>query len=271
MIPETLSSENASTALESLRAMLRSGRFPEGSRLPTERVLCDQLGMSRRAVRRALEVLEAEGRIWRRQGSGTYVGQAPDGLQDHVDMLVNGTDFMEIMEVRLQIEPQLARLAALRARPAEVLRMQELAQKLQDSTDADSRELWDGALHRQIARAAGNRLFLALFDIVNRVRQDEAWQTLRERARSSAGSVSVSHDQHSAIVTAIADHDPARAGEAMRQHLMMLRTILYDQTLGETLAPVDLTPQPDTRTTPNQTPDQTGQKLDDFQEPQPTG
>lgn len=254
-MPDRQTTENANLALESLREMLRSARLAEGSRLPTERELCEHLSMSRRAVRRALEVLEAEGRIWRRQGSGTFVGQAPDGLENHVVSLVSGTDFLEIMEVRLRIEPQLAQLAAVRARPGDILRMRELEQKLHESTDADSRELWDGALHRQIAQSAGNQLFLALFDLVNRVRQDEAWQALRERARNAADSAETAHAQHAAIIAAIADHDPHRAAEAMRQHLMMLQTILFDETSAGAISSRDVISRP----------------LQPQQQPQPTG
>nr|WP_296072128.1 FCD domain-containing protein [uncultured Agrobacterium sp.] len=128
---------------------------------------------------------------------------------------------MEIMEVRLRIEPQLAQLAAMRAKPAEIERMRALVEKTGQSTDADAKELWDGSLHRQIAQSAGNKLFLSIFDVVNRIRQDDAWQSIRELARRSGSNGRASFEQHMAIVEAIADRDPARAGEAMRQHLLM--------------------------------------------------
>lgn len=130
---------------------------------------------------------------------------------------------MEVMEVRLRIEPQLAQLAAMRAKASDVEHLYDLAKKTHESTDADSHELWDGALHRLIAQCAGNRFFLALFDVINRVRQDPAWQTIRERARTAAKTAPLIHTQHTAIIDAIAAHDPARAGEAMRQHLLMLQ------------------------------------------------
>ncbi len=229
-MPGTPPKENSNYALEKLRDLLRHGDVGAEGKLPTERTLSQKLGLSRRAIRRALEVLEAEGAIWRKQGSGTYVGQKPHEWCDQLETIVAGTNFMEIMEVRLRIEPQLAQLAALRAKGSDIDRMRELAQKILGSEDADAKELWDGALHRQIAQAAGNLLFLSIFDVINRVRQDDAWQSIRERARSNANTMSISNAQHAAIIDAIAARDPAKAGEAMRQHLLMLQERLIRQT-----------------------------------------
>ncbi|MBW6420128.1 FadR family transcriptional regulator [Rhizobium sp. XQZ8] len=230
---EAESHDNSNYALDRLRELMRAGEFGAEGRLPTERALTDLLGISRRAVRRALEVLEAEGLIWRRQGSGTFIGERPSDLHPHLDSIVAGTDFMEIMEVRLRIEPQLAQLAAMRAKPADVERMREIAVKIIESGDADARELWDGALHRLIAQSAGNQLFLSIFDVINRVRQDEAWRAIRERARSNGEAVKMSFTQHTGIIEAIAAHDPARAGEAMREHLLMLQERLIRVTSME--------------------------------------
>lgn len=213
--------DNSNYALAKLRSYIQTQDLAKDGRLPTERAFAETFNVGRRAVRRALEVLEAEGLIWRRQGAGTFVGEKPDDWSAQVTELVAGTDIMEIMEVRLRIEPQLAQLAAMRAKPAEVERMRALVQKTGQSTDADAKELWDGSLHRQIAQSAGNKLFLSIFDVVNRIRQDDAWQSIRELARRTGTNGRASFEQHMAIVDAIADRDPARAGEAMRQHLLM--------------------------------------------------
>jgi len=232
---QTEPQDNSYYALEKLRDLIHSEKFGAEGRLPTERALAETLNVGRRAVRRALEVLESEGLIWRRQGAGTFVGEKPDGWSDHVDALVAGTDIMEIMEVRLRLEPQLAQLAAMRAKPAEIERMRYLADKTGQSSDADSKELWDGSLHRQIAQSAGNKLFLSIFDVVNRIRQDAAWQSIRERARQTGTNGRTSYQQHIAIVDAIAARDPGRAGEAMREHLLMHQERLIRATSLEAL------------------------------------
>lgn len=222
--------DNSNAALDRLRDLLRSGRFDVGARLPTERETAVELGVSRRSVRRAFEALEAEGLVWRRQGSGTYVGPRPSGSHESIGVLAAGIDVTEVMEVRLRLEPQLAQLAALRARDDDIRGMYDLITKISECTDADGRELWDGALHRKIAQCAGNRLLLVLFDVMNRVRQDPAWQTIREQARTAARTRPVTHDQHLAIVDAITARDPVGAAEAMRRHLLTIQESLTRAT-----------------------------------------
>jgi DNA-binding FadR family transcriptional regulator len=186
-------------------------------------------------VRRALEVLEAEGRVWRKQGSGTYAGPRPDPRPSDIGQIAVDTDFMQVMEARLRLEPQLAQLAALRARPADVERMREINLRLTESGDSDSRELWDSALHRQIAKSAGNRVLLTVFDIVDSVRQNPAWQNIRALARSEA-AMATYVDQHSAIIEAIGSRNPVAAGTSMREHLMTLYDNLIRQTSLESLS-----------------------------------
>jgi DNA-binding FadR family transcriptional regulator len=226
-----LDRDNSSLALERLRAMLRDIPATGDNRLPTERQLAETLGISRRSVRRALEVLESEGLVWRRQGAGTFAGPRPDTLAEHAGMDAN---FSEVMEVRLRVEPQLAQLAALRASPNAIARMRDIIGRLEATEDADGRELWDSALHREIARAADNRFFLMIFDSMDRARHDEAWRALRERARSRA-NLAQTMRQHRELVDAIAAHDPVRAGAAMRAHLMSLHEGILRLTSLEAL------------------------------------
>lgn len=223
--------DNSSLALQGLRAVLCDIPATGGSRLPTERQLVESLGISRRSVRRALEVLEAEGLVWRRQGAGTFAGPRPETLTEHEGMDAN---FSEVMEVRLRLEPQLAQLAALRATGPDIARMRDILGRLEATADADGRELWDSALHREIARAAGNRFFLMIFDSMDRARHDDAWRALRERARSRA-NLAQTMRQHRELVDAIADHDPIRAGAAMRAHLMALHDGILRLTSLEAL------------------------------------
>jgi len=216
------SQRNSSLALERLRILVDQFEREGREQLPTERELSEEIGVGRRAVRRALDVMEAEGRIWRRQGAGTFLAAVRAPGDGDIRRLPEMSNMVEVMEVRLRVEPALARLAAVRASADDVARMRALSRKVEAAQDMDSRELWDGALHRAVAEAAGNTLFLALFDVVDRVRQDEIWRHVREALRTSDTMV-LYRSQHADVVDAIERRDPVAAERAMRRHLLALQ------------------------------------------------
>lgn len=216
---------NSSVALRRLQAMLDAVVPGADRQLPPERALAAEIGVSRRALRRALEVLEVEGRIWRRQGSGTFTERPLWAPPAALRRLSDRTNILEVMQARRQLEPGLAAMAATRADAAVVATLERLAQQTAISADADARELWDGALHRAIAEAAGNTLLLALFDVVNGIRQDAAWRHRREGARSPT-RLTLYLAQHETIIGAIARGDAIGAETAMRAHLDALEASL---------------------------------------------
>jgi DNA-binding FadR family transcriptional regulator len=94
--------ESARTALEQL---LEGGELLANRRLPPERDLCAQFGVSRNTLRTALDLLEAQGKIWRRVGSGTYAGNAPPMDLQGLVAISETTSPIELMELRLILEP----------------------------------------------------------------------------------------------------------------------------------------------------------------------
>lgn len=209
------------SVLAALRGMIEGERLPSDGRLPTERELAAELGTGRRSVRRALDRLEAEGLIWRRQGKGTFAGQPPDPTGVLAAEIASEVDPMVAMEARLCIEPALAELAALRATGEDVARLRGLSERAAQPKDADAAELWDGALHRLIARIAGNRIMLTAFMLLDEVRVGEDWQHKRHRARTPE-TMALYDTQHRKIVDAIEARDGPAAAAAMKAHLLDL-------------------------------------------------
>lgn len=218
---------NSSSALEQLRGLIQQHESTPGTPLPTERELAETLGVGRRQIRRALDVLEEEGRIWRKQGKGTFLGPAAPAASLKLQGLAQQTNLLEVMEARLQIEPGLARLAALRASPENLALMQRMLERIDNvqADDPDLNELWDSAFHRAIAEAAGNRLMLGLFDAVDAVRREPGWHHIRELARTPA-RVDCYNDHHHRIMDAILQRQPQIAAAAMREHLLDLQHAL---------------------------------------------
>lgn len=218
---DTQETPEADRVLQAIRQIVSEGRLPSDGRLPTERHLAAELGAGRASVRRALDRLEAEGLIWRRQGKGTFAGQPPDPTEELAAQIASDVDPLSAMEARLCIEPALADLCARRATGEDVVRLRKLAERTHDADDSDSAELWDGALHRAIARIAGNRLMLTAFTLIDEVRMGEDWQEKRHRARTP--QTRAFYDaQHQKIIDAIDARDGAAAARAMREHLETL-------------------------------------------------
>lgn len=209
-------------ALSQMRQMIEAGDYPLNSRLPPERELCEHLGVKRNALRRALAALESEGQIWRHVGKGTFVGSPPPTAVEDVLSVTSRTNPGEVMQARLMVEPELARLAALNATATDIEEMRHCIRKTKSASEWRTYEMWDNRLHRSIARAGGNGCMLAVFDMLNSVRRAVTWGRLR------AYDLTPDHGHHSftehdALVNAIEDRDTELAATLMRDHLREVR------------------------------------------------
>jgi DNA-binding FadR family transcriptional regulator len=213
-------------ALVRLRALLSRSDVQAGGRLPPERELAERMGMSRRAVRTALDALEAEGWITRQQGRGTLISEGRTSL-DVSAQLASLTNPVDALEARLAIEPALARLAALRGTQADFDKLFEAAEASRSSKEPLAYEKADAAFHRRIAMAARNPVLLTIFDAVMHVASDRKWRHGRETAHCINNQARYAA-AHRKIAAAIAARNPSTAEEAMRSHLGVVQQQLID-------------------------------------------
>jgi DNA-binding FadR family transcriptional regulator len=201
-----------------LRAYIEGGQLTVDSRLPPERELSRALGVSRAGLRQALAVLESEGQIWRHVGKGTFIGTRPIATVSDIDAMVRRTNPAEVMRTRLLIEPEVARMAALNATPAQIAEMRACMTRSRAAATWRQYESWDNRLHRTIAEATQNALLVSLLDTLGAVRRAVAWGRLRvNKVKPEPDHHSFA--EHEEIVAAIAERDRERAAEAMRRHL----------------------------------------------------
>ncbi len=212
-------SERHRAAVSQLRQLIADGVAGREGRLPPERSLAERLGIGRRSLRRALGVLEDEGRIWRRQGQGTFVREVKSPLDLRLGRISQHTNPIEIMEMRLALEPVAARLAAIRASRCDLERLQHLAEETRAAKQASDYARANTAFHRRIAEAARNALCLALFDAVNELLRDPACERLAESGHCFKRQA-VYAGFHDLIVEAITARDGDRAAKIMYSHLM---------------------------------------------------
>lgn len=215
-----------------LRGFIKEGGFVGGGRLPPERHLSDQLGLSRATLRKALGALERDGVIWRHVGKGTFVadGARPEADQQSspmMDLARQLTPF-RMMRARMAIEPAIAREAAVNASTEALQKMRRAIERAKDATTWKEYEIQDDLFHRSVAEASDNLLLLTLFNQLNEVRRAVAWGSVtRETERPSRDHSSF--PEHDAIAVAIADRDPGAAYEAMRKHLGSVARRLFGE------------------------------------------
>jgi GntR family transcriptional repressor for pyruvate dehydrogenase complex len=207
-----------------LEQLIASRQLPPGARLPPERDLAAQLGVSRSSVREAVHELELKRLIERRAGRGTVVldtsRTTPHGnlLEDLGDQ---ERDLLEIMDFRLAIEPPIAGLAAERATHGNLTRLTSILDEMANERAATRTAELDYAFHSAIARATQNRLLMRLHDVSAtwmRSSRQEALQTKARRTTSLEG--------HRRIERAIAAHDREAAKAAMADHIQQVRRVI---------------------------------------------
>jgi GntR family uxuAB operon transcriptional repressor len=224
----------------------QAGQGP-GSRLPTERQLAADLGVTRSSVRHALAMLEAQGRISREVGRGTFLRDAPQNTADvptptrdaplappaapaspgavpHAQAPgagpAPGADFApaDVMAVRRLLEPPAMSLVVAWATAADLDEMDRCVAGGDRAASYEEFESWDLALHRCIMAASHSPLLAALYQAIEAARHGQVWGDLKRRSASPEHRDQYQGD-HRAIVGALHARDSARAVEAMRLHL----------------------------------------------------
>lgn len=210
-----LSRTSSATAVrDELLALVRSGRYPVGSRLPGELHLAEAFGVSRPVVREALGGLRAAGVIESRSGAGTFV--TGDGRSDTGLSLLGRTNSAELHEVRMHLEVPGARLAAARRSAAQLAQLEEIATG--DDTDVVEWVRADLRFHVLIAEMTGNGLHARLISELRELQFEQSVQMARRM-----GGLGAPISEHGAILAAIRDGDAERASRAMGEHLTAIR------------------------------------------------
>ncbi len=202
---------------DQLRQLIDQGEFAVGARLPTERELAQQLGISRPTVREALIALEVDGRVHIRVGSGIYVLPAPAVPATASVVPVAGP--FELLQARALFEGVVAEQAAMMATGADIRRVDDALFQMRAAQHPGPQSMdLDRAFHTSVADILGN-------DAVTHVVADLFNQRINpyfaqlasyfEDARSWGAALA----EHEAIRNRIAANDGPGAREAMRAHL----------------------------------------------------
>src|SRR5688572_19066799 len=207
---------------DQIRTLIRSGEFPAGARLPPERDLAKQLGVSRPSVREALIALEVEGLVEVRIGSGIYV-LAANGSR-HAEAVAEGdapAGPFELLRARYVIEAECAALAAKSAKRHHVQAIESALDEMQREHDGGRQPLSsDRMFHLRIAEATGNGALVHVIKTLWDERTGPLYKQLEDHYDSPV-LWEAAMAEHRAVVDAIAAHDPVAAKAAMQRHMNM--------------------------------------------------
>ena len=213
----------ADDVVRHVERLIVTGALASGDRLPAERTLAQDLGVSRAALREALGRLEAAGLVVRRHGSGSRVSREVPLSATLAARLAHADDDLDhSAEFREAVEPQIARLAAGRITAEECNRIRELLTPPANEDAPDRSIRRDVAFHVAVARASGNPLLSALGELTaSWTVEARVYSHLEDEGRR------ISHDGHARVLDALEAGDGDAAAEAMSTHLAEIRAVIY--------------------------------------------
>ncbi|MFF4712476.1 FadR/GntR family transcriptional regulator [Streptomyces eurythermus] len=220
-------------AVEEIKAMIAEGRLEPGRRLPTERELAVQLGMSRSSTREAIRALTVMGVLDARHGSGIYVGalEAGDLLEAFgvVADLSRGPRLVELLQVRRILESAATALAAARITDEQLSVVEAHLAAMNTTDDPEEILSHDLAFHREIASAAGNATMAAILDGLS----SRTFRARVRRGHQDQDAFTRTRREHAAIHRALAARDPEAARAAAAAHVGEVEEWLRGHMAGD--------------------------------------
>ncbi|MWP60972.1 transcriptional regulator ExuR [Gilliamella sp. Pas-s25] len=214
-----------------LKKRIINGIYPVGSKLPSERLICEELEVSRSVVREAIIMLEVEGFVDARKGSGIHV--IANSLQSNILTSSPGLNFsttgpFELLQARQLIESNIAEFAATQITKDDIVKLLEIQHNAkQEDHYRDSN--WDLKFHTQIAMITRNTALITIVQETWRQRTlNPLWKKLHEHVQQQ--DIESWWEEHDKILEALINRDPKAAKLAMWQHLENTKKMLFDAT-----------------------------------------
>ena len=203
-----------------IAALIAEGEFEVGARLSSERALAERFDVSRTLVREAIIVLELQGAVEVRGGSGIYVcAAAATQARSTAFMPPTGPGPFELLRARCLIESEIASVAAETRKDADLDRIfAALAAMREHMHDKAANDAADRLFHLRIAEATGNSVLLQMVTALWDHTKAPIWSQMEAHFHTPALRLA-SQDDHQRVFTALLERDAAGARAAMRAHI----------------------------------------------------
>lgn len=216
------------TVADDLLRVIDSNKYAVGERLPAERDLATQYGVSRPTIREAVIALEIAGRVEVRKGAGVFIA-SPSATDDLRSLDLDIGPF-ELTEARLLVEGEAAALAATQITPDEIEELESIILRMKSENDQDIKgEHADKEFHMLIGRATRNSAIEAIVeDLWNLREKSQLTQSMYATVRLEGVRPAI--DEHWAIFEALKTGNAAGARTAMRTHLSRVVETMFNAT-----------------------------------------
>jgi GntR family transcriptional regulator, transcriptional repressor for pyruvate dehydrogenase complex len=204
--------------LRRLSEQIMTGAFDAQGLLPPEGALAESFGVSRTVIREAMRTLRAQGLVEVSQGKLPRVKPADaEAAIASLGLLLRRSDgtLLHLIEARRPLESEIALLAAERARPEDIVKLQETIDQLSSAATLDERIEADVRFHRILAESAGNPVFCLMLETIAGLLYESRRQTIAQ------SGIEVAAEGHRAVLDAVRRHDGAAAKDAMLDHLRL--------------------------------------------------
>lgn len=199
-----------------LRRRIMEGAYAFEERLPAERNLAEEFGVSRGTIRSVLDILEKQHMVARQIGSGTFVTHRDTANQQEISSV---TSPVEMNEVRIAIEPQMVRLAIANASSRELDELRDALRQCEEcDADPDKFAQADTAFHLALASCSRNKLMYWLYERISEVRRHAQWRRMKAKLLT-AERIDHYNRQHRQLYEAIAARDTSSAVQLIKDHL----------------------------------------------------
>jgi len=213
--------------IHQIKSQIKKGILKPGEKLPSERELADQLGVSRASVREAIQALAFSGYLEVIQGKGTYILEMATQYDKIVNFFSEFSNYSldYLMEARIMLEGEFARLAALNASQEEIDVIERVFNEIASSKDLNTFFVKDLEFHLTIAKATHNPIMNGLMKIIGEMLYKETRKIIEISRDTRENTIETTRD----LVQAIKKRNAKQAKELMSKHIRNIRVSLEDQ------------------------------------------
>jgi len=210
--------------IQQIKNQIKKGILKPGEKLPSERKLANQLGVSRASVREAIQALAFSGYLEVIQGKGTYILEMATQYDEIVNFFSEFSNYSldYLMEARIMLEGEFARLAALNANQEEIDLVERIFNEIASSKDLNSFVVKDLEFHLTIAKATHNPIMNGLMKIIGEMLYKETRKIIEISGDTRKNTIETTRN----LVQAIKQRNAEKAKELMSEHIRNIRASL---------------------------------------------